>query len=29
MEVKCVVFWRQEDGLWKWHMDYLYYERLR
>jgi ketosteroid isomerase-like protein len=21
MEVKYVVFWRQEDGLWKWHVD--------
>lgn len=21
MEVKYVVFWRQEDGLWKWHID--------
>jgi len=21
MEVKYVVYWRQEDGLWKWHVD--------
>jgi ketosteroid isomerase-like protein len=21
MEVKYVVYWRQEDGLWKWHID--------
>ncbi len=21
MEVKYVVFWRQEDGAWKWHVD--------
>jgi ketosteroid isomerase-like protein len=21
MEVKYVVFWREEDGLWKWHVD--------
>jgi uncharacterized protein (TIGR02246 family) len=21
MEVKYVVFWRQEDGRWKWHVD--------
>jgi ketosteroid isomerase-like protein len=21
MEVKYVVFWQQEDGLWKWHID--------
>jgi ketosteroid isomerase-like protein len=21
MEVKYVVYWRQEDGRWKWHVD--------
>jgi ketosteroid isomerase-like protein len=21
MEVKYVVYWRQEDGIWKWHVD--------
>jgi uncharacterized protein (TIGR02246 family) len=21
MEVKYVVYWREEDGLWKWHID--------
>jgi ketosteroid isomerase-like protein len=21
LEVKYVVYWRQEDGLWKWHVD--------
>jgi hypothetical protein len=21
MEVKCVVYWREEDGRWKWHVD--------
>ena len=21
MEVKYVVYWREEDGLWKWHVD--------
>jgi ketosteroid isomerase-like protein len=21
MEAKYVVYWRQEDGLWKWHID--------
>ena len=21
MEIKYVVFWREEDGLWKWHID--------
>lgn len=21
LEVKYVVYWRQEDGLWKWHID--------
>ena len=21
MDVKYVVYWREEDGLWKWHVD--------
>jgi ketosteroid isomerase-like protein len=21
MEAKYVVYWREEDGLWKWHID--------